>query len=337
MTTAPLVEVRDLKVHYPVRSGVLRRTVGHVRALDGIDLVVQRGETVGLVGESGCGKTTLSRSIVRLVRPTAGEIRFDGTDILNVDRATSKRVRREIQIVFQDPVNSLNPRFKVRDIILEGRRIQGLPEERGLVNAILLKVGLSPDVADRHPHELSGGQRQRVGIARTLVLQPKLIVADEPVSALDVSIQAQVINLLVQLREELGLTYILIAHNLAVVGYIADRVAVMYLGKIVELAPSETIYRNALHPYTVALLSAIPDIAVDGARHNRLRLEGEVPSPINPPSGCRFRTRCPLAREICAESEPPLDLKENDHFVACHFPGELEHRAANGRATHRQN
>jgi oligopeptide/dipeptide ABC transporter ATP-binding protein len=260
-----------------------------------------------------------------LVPPTSGEIWFEGANILSLDKATSKRVRRDIQIVFQDPVNSLNPRFKVRDIVLEGRRIQGLPCNPELVDDILLKVGLGPEFADRYPNELSGGQRQRVGIARTLVLRPKLIVADEPVSALDVSIQAQVINLLVKLRGELGLTYIVIAHNLAVVGYIADRIAVMYLGKIIELAPSERIYRNALHPYTVALRSAIPDVAA-GNRQGRLRLAGEVPSPIDPPSGCRFRTRCPIASEICATSEPALEAKGGEHMVACHFAGELQSR-----------
>ena len=316
----PLLQVRGLHVRYPVRGGVLQRVVGTVRAVDGVDLEVWPGEILGLVGESGCGKSTLSRALVRLVRPDSGEILLDGRDILKLDAAETKRMRREIQIIFQDPVGSLNPRFRVRDIVLEGRRIQGLSDatDAAVVREMLLKVGLNPEVADRFPHELSGGQRQRIGIARTLVLNPRVIVADEPVSALDVSIQSQVLNLLVDLRRELGLTYVFIAHNLAVVGYIADRVAVMYLGKIVEVASSDDLIAHPLHPYTVALLSAVPS-----GRRARVHLEGEPPSPLNPPSGCRFRTRCPLAQTICAQTEPPLVQKVNSHLVACHFAGEL--------------
>jgi len=321
----PLLEVRGLHVHYPVQSGILQRVIGQVRAVDGVDLEVFPGETLGLVGESGCGKSTLSRALVRLVRPVAGEIRFDGRDILRFDRAATKRMRRDIQIIFQDPVGSLNPRLRVRDLVLEGRRIQGLADratDAALVQAMLLKVGLAPELAARYPHELSGGQRQRIGIARTLVLHPRLIVADEPVSALDVSIQSQVLNLLVSLRRELGLTYLFIAHNLAVICYIADRVAVMYLGKIVEVATSRDIAARPLHPYTVALLSAVPDAALR-RRRNRVRLEGELPSPIDPPSGCRFRTRCPIAQPVCADTEPQLVPQADAHLVACHFAGAM--------------
>lgn len=326
MSDAPLLEVRDLKVHYPVRSGVLYRTVGHVKAVDGVSFNVGRGETLGLVGESGCGKSTLSRALVRLVRPTAGEIRFDGMDILTLDRQASKKARRDIQIIFQDPVSSLNPRLRVKDIVLEGLRIHGLADSRtndALVREILGKVGLGPEIAGRYPHELSGGQRQRIGIARTLVLKPRLIVADEPVSALDVSIQSQVLNLMVDLRRELGLTYVFIAHNLSVVAYISDRIAVMYLGKIVELATGEAIQSSALHPYTVALLSAVPDAATRH-RRDRLKLKGEIPSPINPPSGCRFRTRCPIARDVCARDEPGFVEHAPGHWAACHFAGEFK-------------
>jgi oligopeptide/dipeptide ABC transporter ATP-binding protein len=321
----PLLEVRDLKVHYPVRSGVLQRVVGHVKAVDGVALSVEAGETLGLVGESGCGKSTLSRALVRLVRPTSGEIRFQGRDFQKLGRAEGRHISRDIQIIFQDPVGSLNPRFRIKDIILEGLRINGLAprgREDALVADMLQKVGLEPNIAERFPHALSGGQRQRVGIARTLVLQPKLIVADEPVSALDVSIQSQVLNLLVDLRRDLGLTYVFVAHNLSVVSYISDRIAVMYLGKIVELAPSDELYARALHPYTVALISAITTISA-GSRQRRIRLSGEMPSPVDPPSGCRFRTRCPIARDICAVTEPSLAAASPGHLVACHFPGEL--------------
>jgi peptide/nickel transport system ATP-binding protein/oligopeptide transport system ATP-binding protein len=326
-----LLEIRRLAVHYPVRGGVLQRTVGRVRAVDGVDLAVRQGEIMGIVGESGCGKSTLSRALVGLARPCAGEIRFDGRDILRLAGAEARRVRRDIQIIFQDPVASLNPRLRIRDIVLEGRRIQGLADrgtDEAVLDDILLKVGLGTELASRYPHELSGGQRQRVGIARTLVLNPRLVVADEPVSALDVSIQSQVLNLLVDLRRELGLTYIFIAHNLAVVGYIADRIAVMYLGRIVELLDAATIHLTARHPYTVALLSAVPDVSARRPRPGRVRLAGDLPSPLNPPSGCRFRTRCPVARPLCAQQEPALTARGGAHPVACHFPGALELMAA---------
>ncbi len=334
MSIAPaLLELDDLSVAYPMRTGLLRRLTEHVTAVDHVSLAVQAGETLGLVGESGCGKSTLGRTVIGLTRATGGSIRFDGNDLATLSRAAQWQRRRQMQMVFQDPVGSLNPRFRIRDIVLEGRRIQGIKDtrtEREVVDDMLGKVGLDPNMADRFPHELSGGQRQRVGIARTLVLGPRLIVADEPISALDVSVQSQVLNLLVDLQRELGLAYLFIAHNLAAVAYLADRIAVMYLGRIVELGPSEAVTSRPLHPYTVALLSAVPD-AISGYRSDRLRLQGEIPSPLAPPSGCRFRTRCPIAREICARDVPALDLRAPAHAVACHFAGELPPPLASGR------
>jgi oligopeptide/dipeptide ABC transporter ATP-binding protein len=323
--SAALLELRDVHVRFPVHSGVLQRTVGHLRAVDGVSLAVHRGETIGLVGESGCGKSTLSRVAVMLTQPDAGGVFFEGRDLATLDRKARKLARRDIQIIFQDSLGSLNPRMRVRDLILEGRRIQGMvtaATDQALVDDILEKVGLPGDLSTRYPHELSGGQRQRVGIARVLVLGARMIVADEPVSALDVSVQAQVLNLLVGLKRDLGLTYIFIAHSLAVVSYIADRVAVMYLGRIVELAPSETIQSAPLHPYTVSLLAAVPDASarVRRARHH---LAGEPPSPMHLPSGCRFRSRCVAAQAICAEREPTLARQADGHLVACHFPGAL--------------
>ena len=322
---AALLELRDVHVRFPVHSGVLQRTVGYLHAVDGVSLTVHRGETIGLVGESGCGKSTLSRVVVMLTQPNAGGVIFEGRDLATLDRKARKLARRDIQIIFQDSLGSLNPRMRVRDLILEGRRIQGMANaatDQALVDDILEKVALPSDLATRYPHELSGGQRQRVGIARVLVLGARLIVADEPVSALDVSVQAQVLNLLVGVKRDLGLTYIFIAHSLAVVSYIADRVAVMYLGRIVELAPSETIQSAPLHPYTVSLLAAVPDASarVRRARHH---LAGEPPSPMHLPSGCRFRSRCVAAQAICAEREPTLARQADAHLVACHFPGVL--------------
>jgi oligopeptide/dipeptide ABC transporter ATP-binding protein len=312
--------------HFPIRQGVLQRITGHVHAVDGVDLDVLPGQTVGLVGESGCGKSTLGRTLIRLVEPTSGSIKFEGRDLVGLRGRSLKAARRDMQIVFQDPVGSLDPRMTVRDIIGEGLAAHGLARGAGRdarVREMLELVGLRPEAASRYPHEFSGGQRQRIGIARALVVNPKLVVADEPVSALDVSIQSQVLNLLVELKRNLHLTYVFIAHNLAVVGYISDRIAVMYLGKIVEIADASELYRSPLHPYTVALLSAIPQ-PLPGQHRQRIVLHGEVPSPINPPSGCRFRTRCPLAQEICAEKEPPLETKaghSSGHLAACHFAG----------------
>ncbi|MCE9592379.1 MAG: ATP-binding cassette domain-containing protein [Planctomycetes bacterium] len=301
----PLLEVRKLKTWFPVRRGLLRKTVGHVRAVDDVDLDVFPGETLGLVGESGCGKSTVGRTVLRLIHATAGSVRFDGQDVFAAGRAELKALRRQMQIVFQDPVGSLNPRMTVGRILSEPIAVHGLAKGSALrdrVATLLTRVGLSPDYATRYPHEFSGGQRQRIGIARALSLEPRFIVCDEPVSALDVSIQSQVLNLLSQLKEDLGLSYLFIAHNLAVVEHFCDRVAVMYLGRIVELAGRDAIYANARHPYTRALLSAAPQPEPVRAR-GRVVLPGEVPSPINPPTGCAFHPRCPLTRTLAAGAE----------------------------------
>ena len=318
-----LLRARGVKKYFPVRKGVLKRTVATLQAVDGVDLDVYRGETVGLVGESGCGKSTLGRTLLRLVEPTAGEIRFEDVDVTGLKSRGLKAFRRDVQIVFQDSVGSLDPRMNVGTIVAEGLRIHGIGDRatrKRLVLDVLDRVGLSAEAVERYPHQFSGGQRQRIGLARALVLQPKFIVADEPVSALDVSIQSQVLNLLVELKQEFDLTYLFVAHDLAVVGYISDRIAVMYLGKIVELADAEDLFRRPLHPYTQALLSANPE-PVPGQKRRRIVLTGDVPSPIDPPSGCRFRTRCPIAQQICAEVEPPLEDHGNAHSAACHFAG----------------
>jgi peptide/nickel transport system ATP-binding protein len=324
-----LLKVRGLEKHFPITKGLLRRKVGAVRAVDGIDFEVYRGETLGLVGESGCGKSTTGKLLTRLLEPTGGSIELDGRNIAHLRQGQLRPLRRDMQMIFQDPFSSLNPRHTVGTIVGAPFRIQNVKTEHGVKRAVqdLLKlVGLNPEHYNRYPHEFSGGQRQRIGIARTLALRPKLIVADEPVSALDVSIQAQVVNLLEDIQNEFGLTYVFIAHDLSVVRHISDRVAVMYLGKVVEIADRDTLYTSPRHPYTVALLSAVPvpdPVRRDRAQRNRVLLTGDVPSPINPPSGCRFRTRCWKAQEICATEEPPLVPRLDDpasHQTACHFP-----------------
>jgi oligopeptide/dipeptide ABC transporter ATP-binding protein len=317
-----LVRVRALFKHFPVAG-----SADVVRAVDGVTFEIFRGETLGLVGESGCGKSTVGRCLLRLIEPTGGRVEFEGQDVLGVSGGDLRRLRREMQIIFQDPYASLNPRMRVRDIVSEPLVIHGIgtkDERRERVAELLRKVGLDPDYMNRYPHEFSGGQRQRIGIARALALNPKLIVADEPVSALDVSVQAQVVNLLEDLQQEFELTYLFISHGLAVVEHISDRVAVMYLGRIVEVAPAEELYRNPLHPYTRALLSAIP-VPDPTRKRDRIVLKGDVPTPINPPSGCRFHTRCPDAIPDCARIDPDLRQLAPGHTVACiRAPGWFE-------------
>lgn len=324
-TDDTLLEVRNLKKYFPIKGGFLRRTVAEVRAVDDVSFTIKRGETLGLVGESGCGKTTTGRTILRLERATAGEVVFEGQDVMRASGRTLKALRRDMQIIFQDPYASLDPRITIGESVAEGLVIHGIgtpAERRERVREVLAKVGLSASHMTRFPHEFSGGQRQRIGIARALIMEPKLIVCDEPVSALDVSIQSQVLNLLRSLQREFGLTYLFIAHNLAVVEHISDRVGVMYLGKMVELATSEELFREPLHPYTKALISAIPN-PNPFTKRERIVLQGDVPSPINPPSGCRFHPRCWIARAICKEQEPIFEEKRKGHWVACHFAGQF--------------
>ena len=331
-----LVEVRDLKTHFPVLGGLLRRQVASVYAVDGVTFEIERGETLGLVGESGCGKTTLGRTVLRLEKATAGSVRFDGQDVLTLQGRDLKRMRARMQIIFQDPYGSLNPRMPVLDIIGEGLLAQGMKNSRERIKRVedsLEAVGLRRDYTRRYPHEFSGGQRQRIGIARALALRPDFIVCDEPVSALDVSIQSQILNLLVQLRQEFGFTYLFIAHNLSVVQYVSDRVGVMYLGKMVEMAPVAEVYEHPLHPYTVALLSAAPQVD-PRVKRKRIVLKGDVPSPVNPPSGCHFHPRCWLRErlgnpEICSTEDPAMTDSRAGHAVACHFAARTrpEHEA----------
>ncbi len=314
-----LVEVKDLVKYFPVRGGLLQRTVAHVQAVDGVSFAIREGETLGLVGESGCGKTTIGRTMLRLIEPTSGEVCFNGSDILNLRGRELKALRRDMQIIFQDPYASLDPRIPVGESIAEGLRIHRVGTRRQqneIVLDTLRKVGLEEYYARRYPHEFSGGQRQRIGIARALALRPKFIVADEPVSALDVSIQSQVLNILKDLQAEFNLTFMFIAHNLSVVEHISDRVAVMYLGKMVELAARDELYRNPLQPYTQALLSAIP-IPDPTMKRERIILQGDVPSPLNPPKGCRFHPRCPVVMAECSLKEPPLLEISPGHSVAC--------------------
>jgi oligopeptide/dipeptide ABC transporter ATP-binding protein len=327
-TAPPVLTVRDLQMHFPLKSALVRRTVGVVQAVDGISFEVPSGGSLGLVGESGCGKSTTGQLITRLYKPTRGSMMFEGHDLATLSNREMKPLRREVQMIFQDPYSSLNPRHTVGTIVATPLRTHDVvPRNQVLsrVQELLEVVGLNPEHYNRYPNEFSGGQRQRIGIARALALQPKLLVADEPVSALDVSIQAQVVNLLQDLQQEFGIAYLVIAHDLAVVRHVCPEVAVMYLGKIVEIADRESLYEHAHHPYTQALLSAVPDVqqAAIGGRRERIMLTGDVPSPINPPSGCRFRTRCPIAHDICARQEPPLMQIGPRHKVACHFAGEL--------------
>ncbi|MDX3683111.1 dipeptide ABC transporter ATP-binding protein [Streptomyces sp. AK04-4c] len=328
----PLLKVDNLVKHFPITKGVLKRKVGAVQAVDGLTFDVRPGETLGVVGESGCGKSTMGRLVTRLLEPTGGTVEFQGRDITHMSAGKLRPMRRDIQMIFQDPYGSLNPRHTVGGIVGTPFRLQGVKPEGGVkaeVQRLLELVGLNPEHYNRYPHEFSGGQRQRIGIARALALKPKLVVADEPVSALDVSIQAQVVNLLDDLQDELGLTYMIIAHDLSVIRHVSDRIAVMYLGKIVELADRTSLYEAPMHPYTKALMSAVPvpDPRRRGAKSDRILLKGDVPSPISPPSGCRFHTRCWKATQVCKTTEPPLLQLKTGHQVACHHPENGEDQA----------
>ncbi|MFF3616270.1 ABC transporter ATP-binding protein [Streptomyces sp. NPDC002580] len=327
-----LLKVTGLQKHFPIKKGLLQRQVGAVHAVDGLDFEVKAGETLGVVGESGCGKSTMGRLITRLLEPTAGKIEFEGKDITHLGVSKMRPLRRDVQMIFQDPYSSLNPRHTIGTIVSAPFKLQGVEPKGGIkkeVQRLLSVVGLTPEHYNRYPHEFSGGQRQRIGIARALALNPKLVVADEPVSALDVSIQAQVVNLLDDLQQELGLTYVIIAHDLSVVRHVSDRIAVMYLGKIVELADRESLYKAPMHPYTKALMSAvpIPDPRRKNEKSERILLQGDVPSPISPPSGCRFHTRCWKATQVCKTTEPKLVELKPGQQVACHHPESFEDQA----------
>jgi oligopeptide/dipeptide ABC transporter ATP-binding protein len=316
-----LLEVKNLKKYFPVKKGALSRTVGHVKAVDGVSFTLKKGETLGLVGESGCGKTTVGRSILRLIEPTSGQVIFNDKNMLELESEELRKVRASLQIIFQDPFSSLDPRMNVGQIVAEPIRNHlniSRAEIRTRVAGMMEKVGLHPEHINRYPHEFSGGQRQRIGIARALALNPLAIICDEPVSALDVSIQAQVINLLARLQEQMDLSYLFIAHDLSVVEHISDRVAVMYLGRIVELATDKALYQNPLHPYSRALLSAVP-VPDPDVRKKKILLQGDVPSPMNPPSGCTFHTRCPECKDICTQEGPSFQNRGDDHWVACHL------------------
>jgi oligopeptide transport system ATP-binding protein len=322
--TETLLSVKKLKKHFAISGGILKREVERVHAVDGVSFDIDKGETLGLVGESGCGKSTTGRCILRLIEPSAGEVWFQGADVTRMDTNALRAMRRDMQIIFQDPYASLNPRLTVGAIIGEALQIHNLATSRKALQErvveLLETVGLQPDHLFRFPHEFSGGQRQRIGIARALAVEPKLVICDEPVSALDVSIQAQVINLLEDLQDKFGLTYLFIAHDLSVVEHISDRIAVMYLGRVVEIAPARALYDTPLHPYSEALLSAVP-IPDPTVKRKRIMLQGDVPNPIRPPSGCHFHTRCPVARPDCSERDPELLEKRPGHWVACHYRG----------------
>ncbi|MCZ6632897.1 MAG: dipeptide ABC transporter ATP-binding protein [bacterium] len=329
MDTQPLMEVENLKTYFPIKKGIWRKVVGHVKAVDGVSFTLHRGETLGLVGESGCGKTTTGRSMIRLIEPTDGKITFhhngQAIDLRSLDKEAMRALRRELQYIFQDPFSSLNPRMPVFSIVAEPliiNQIASGSELEDRVEQLLIRVGLHPDHLRRYPHAFSGGQRQRIGIARALALTPSLIIADEPVSALDVSVQAQVLNLMEDLQEEFDLTYLFIAHDLSVVEHISDRVAVMYLGQIIEVTEANRLYENPLHPYTAALLSAVPVADPDDAR-NRIPIEGDVPDPADAPPGCKFHPRCPFVQDQCRTEEPALREIEDGHQASCHFAGEL--------------
>ncbi len=324
--TSSLVQIRNLTKHFPIRKGFFNKQVGAVKALTSVNLDIIEGETLGLVGESGCGKSTLGRVMLRLMNATTGEVTFEGKEIMGLDARAMKPLRRQMQIVFQNPYASLDPRMTIEQILAEPLVVHGVASGKKLreeTEKLIELVGLRKEMLDRYPHEFSGGQRQRIGIARALALRPKLIVADEPVSALDVSVQAQILNLLQDLKKEFSLTYLFIAHNLDVVRYISDRIAVMYLGRIVELGPCDEVYQKPLHPYSRALISAAPVPDPDFDRSNRIILTGDLPSPANPPSGCAFHTRCPIARDICRKDLPALREITPGHFSACHFAEEL--------------